>query len=133
MGGGDELGGFSRTVDQSRMVMYAGATWDWYRLHYDRAFAGELGLDGPLVDGQMLGAFLAEQILDHFGPAARIRTMSFRFRAMVFAGDTITVAGRITGHHPADDGQLLEVSQEIASSGKTCVTGTATVFLPAGS
>ena len=81
--------GFERLIDLPRMVRYAAATWDWHRLHYDRDYASELGLDGPVVDGQMFGAFLSEHVLDHFGPATTVESMSFRFRQMVFAGETV--------------------------------------------
>ena len=92
---GEPVRGFERLVDPVRMVRYAAATWDWHHLHYDRDYAEGLGLVGPVVDGQMFGAFLAEHVLDHFGPKTRIESMSFRFREMVFAGETVSVAGSV--------------------------------------
>lgn len=128
---GTELPGFSRTVDQIRMVMYAGATWDWHRLHYDTEYASELGLVGPIADGQMFGAYLAEQVLRYLGPMARLRSMSFRFRAMVFAGETVTVTGRISKAALGDEGNLITVDQQILVGDRVCVTGT-TVALALG-
>ena len=77
------------------LVAYAGATWDWYRVHYDPAIIAQLKLPGPLVDGQMLGALLAEQALDWAGPRAIIRRMAFRFKSMVFAGDTVRCVAEV--------------------------------------
>ena len=78
-----------RTLDLPTLVAYAGATWDWYGTHYDPTAIAASGLPGPLVDGQMLGALLAEQALDWAPPGSRVVGMAFRFRSMVFAGDTV--------------------------------------------
>lgn len=85
-----------RTLDLSRLVAYAGATWDWHCMHYDRDWATAAGLQAPVVDGQLLGALLAEQLTDHFGPQAFIRALEFRFRSMVFAGETVRCEGVLT-------------------------------------
>jgi acyl dehydratase len=92
---GEALPALRRTLDLTSLVGYAAATWDWYPTHYDPAAVAAAGLSGPLVDGQMLGALLAEQALDWAGPAAQVRRMAFRFRAMVFAGDTVSVVGEV--------------------------------------
>lgn len=84
-----------RTIDMVRVVAYAGATWDWHRLHHDQTEIRARGLPGPVVDGQMFGALLAEQALDWAGPDARVVQMEFRFSAMVHAGETVTVTAEI--------------------------------------
>ena len=53
---GDEAPPLERTMHLADMVAYAGATWDWHRLHYDSAWLGERGSTAPVVDGQMFGA-----------------------------------------------------------------------------
>ena len=50
------------------MVAYAGSTWDWHRLHYDSAWLDAKGIPAPVVDGQMFGALIAQQLQDWFGP-----------------------------------------------------------------
>lgn len=130
VGVGDDISGFSRIIDQTRMVMYAGATWDWHRLHYDAAYTGELGVPGPIVDGQMFGALLAEQVLDYFGSSARLRSMSFRLRAMVFAGDTVAVTGTISNVDDMSNGTQFTIDQRIKVGDRLCVTGMSVVVLP---
>ena len=93
---GDPLPQLERTIELVDMIAYAGATWDWHRLHYDQAFVAEKGLPGAVVDGQMLGALMAEQIMDALGPKAFITNLGFRFKAMVFAGDTVRIEGTVT-------------------------------------
>ena len=100
-----------RTIELPDMVAYAGATWDWHRLHYDSAWLAERGLDRPVVDGQLFGALLAEMVLDWAGPEATLTALSFRFKNLVFAGETVRCTGRVT----AEDGDLvsLECSVEV--------------------
>ena len=122
---GDALAPIERTITQADMVAYAGATWDWHRLHYDAAYAAEAGCPGPVVDGQMLGALMAEQLLDHLGPKAFVTTLDFRFRAMVLAGDTVRVEGEV-----ADvTGEAIGVTQRVMVGDRIAADGTATVRL----
>lgn len=102
-----------RTLDQVRMVAYAGATWDWHRLHYEPAYAAARNLAGPIVDGQMLGALLAEALIDWLGPRAFIRRMNFRLRAMVFAGETVRCEGEITAIVAERGCDVVKVSQRV--------------------
>jgi len=80
------------------MVAYSGATWDWHRMHYDRDFVAAKGFDAPVVDGQVFGALMVEVLQDGLGPRARVRTLNFRFRSMVYADETVRVtATRVAG------------------------------------
>jgi acyl dehydratase len=85
-----------RTIELPDMIAYAGATWDWHRLHYDAAYLKEANLDRPVVDGQVFGAYLAVALREWFGPDAVITALSFRFRSLVFAGETIRCLGAVT-------------------------------------
>lgn len=91
----------TRTIELADMVAYAGATWDWHRLHYDPEYLAANGLTRPVVDGQMFGALLAEALQDWLGPAAFIRSLEFRFASLVFAGETVRCEGEAT--EVADD------------------------------
>ena len=84
-----------RTIELADMVAYAGATWDWHRLHYDSAWLAERGLERPVVDGQLFGALLAEMVLDWAGPGAELTALSFRFKGFVFAGEAVHCTGRV--------------------------------------
>ena len=114
-----------RTIDLASMVAYAGATWDWNRLHYDTAFLAERGLDRPVVDGQMLGALLAEQAMDWLGAGAFPTRMAFRFRSMVFAGDTVRVEGVVA--EVDDDANTVTLDQQILVGDTVAATGTTVI------
>ena len=108
-----------RHLGAAQLVAYAGATWDWHRLHYDGAYVDAAGLPGPLVDGQMFGALLAQQVLDWLGPRARVRRMGFQFAAMVFAGETVRVEGEVV--EVASDGTITVAQRILAEDGKVAV------------
>lgn len=118
---GQSLPDLVRTIEPPDMVAYGAATWDWHRMHYDASFAAQGGLPGPVVDGQMLGALLAKQVMDAFGPGAFLRKMSFRFRSMVFAGETIRCVGEITGVSPDEKGTVVGVTQRVLVGDRVAV------------
>jgi acyl dehydratase len=110
---GEKLPILERRLDLVDLVIYGGATWDWYRWHYDAAAAAAAKLPAPLVDGQMLGALLARQALTWAGPRARIQRMQFRFKSMVFAGDTIRCESEVTSVARAADGFVVSLAQRV--------------------
>ena len=52
---GARLPVLERTIELPDMISYAGATWDWHRLHYDPQYLAEKQLPAPVVDGQAFG------------------------------------------------------------------------------
>jgi acyl dehydratase len=123
---GDSVPPLERTIEQPDMIAYAGATWDWHRLHYDPAYARGLGFPKPVVDGQMLGALLAEQLLDWLGPRAFVTKLAFRFRSPVTAGETVRCEGEVTA---VEDGHAT-VAQRVLAGDRIAVEATARVRLP---
>ena len=119
-----------RTLTVVTLAAYGGATWDWHRLHYDPEYARARQLPGPVVDGQMFGALLAEALLDWLGPRAFIRRLGFRMKGMVFAGETVRCAGQVTAIHPAGDHDMVAVAQRITVGDRVAAEGTAEVRLP---
>lgn len=101
-----------RRIDLPDMVAYGAATWDWHRLHYDEAHAQRLGAPTPLVDGQMLGALLAEIVLRSAGPSARLVRLAYRNRAPVRAGETVVCSGTVATSDDAGLSVDLSVSVE---------------------
>jgi acyl dehydratase len=93
---GDTVPPLERRIDLPDMVAYAGATWDWHRLHYDTSYAAEKQLPAPVVDGQVYGALLVEQLQDWLGPRSFVHRLSFTFRNLVFAGETLRCVGEVT-------------------------------------
>ena len=93
---GDVVAPLERTISLTDMVAYAGATWDWHKLHYDTAYVAEKGLPGPIVDGQVYGALLVEMLQDWLGPQSFVHQLDFTFRNLVFAGERLRCTGTVT-------------------------------------
>ncbi len=119
-----------RTLTVVSLAAYGGATWDWHRLHYDPEYARARQLPGPVVDGQMFGALLAEALLDWLGPRAFIQRLGFRMKGMVFAGETVRCEGEITAIHPDGDHDAVAVAQRITVGDRVAAEGKAEVRLP---
>lgn len=114
---GERLPVLERELSLVSLVVYAGATWDWQRMHYDAAASGS---ERPVADGQMLGALLAKQAMDWGGPGAWVTRMGFRFKAMVFAGDTVRCESEVVGVQERAGGLLVDLRQWV-----TCDRGPA--------
>ena len=92
---GHELAALERTITLVDMVAYAGATWDWYGLHYDPDFVAAAKVPAPVVDGQVFGALFTELLQDALGPRCFVRELSFTFRNLMFAGETVRCTGTV--------------------------------------
>lgn len=110
---GADVPPLERTIGLPDMVAYAGATWDWHRLHYDVDFVRSRGLPAPVVDGQVLGALLVEQLQDWLGPDCFVRAVHFIFKAPVLAGDTVRCEGTVAAVSAA----RVEVTQRVVVVG----------------
>jgi acyl dehydratase len=110
---GTPIPSLERALTQMRLVAYGAATWDWHRLHYEPEYVAARNIAGPIVDGQMFGALLAEALLDWLGPRAFIRRMSFRLRAMVFAGETVRCEGEVASIVAEPDCDVVRVTQRV--------------------
>ena len=128
---GAELPVVTIRLEPSMLVAYAGATWDWHRLHHDASYAQDLGLSGPVVDGQMLGALLAERCMAAFPPGAWVRKLSFRLKAAVYAGDEISIHGRVIDISEEGGRRVVSVEQEVRVGERLAVgPASAEVTLP---
>lgn len=92
---GDALPVRELEITLRRLVMYAGATWDFHRLHFDDVFARAAGLESPIMDGQMVGALLARELMRWGGPNCSLRRLSYRLRHMVFLGERVRLTGSV--------------------------------------
>ena len=129
---GDHLPELEKRITMPMMVFYAAATWDFHRYHYDLEYVREKGFDRPFVDGQMLGAILAQMLSDWTGDPGTIRRLGFRFREFAFPGDTLTCRGRVTGAEAGEGGGSVtcELSIERQDGALVLGPGRAVLALP---
>jgi hydroxyacyl-ACP dehydratase HTD2-like protein with hotdog domain len=93
---GDRLPDLVRTITLTDMVAYGGATWDFHRLHYDQGYAAHAGMERPVIDGQMFGALLAEQVTRSLEPGQWISRLFFRNTAPAYADETVVCEAEVT-------------------------------------
>jgi acyl dehydratase len=93
---GDQVPVLTKHCTLTSMIAYAGATWDWHRLHYDHEYLESKGLAAPVVDGQVFGAYVVQAIQDWLGESAFISELDFRYAGLVFAEERVQVSGEVT-------------------------------------
>jgi acyl dehydratase len=128
---GGELPALVKFPTTMQLVKYAGASGDFYQIHYDKDFALASGLPGVIVHGWLALAFLGQLVTDWMGDAGRLVKLSGSYRGMNRVAEDIICNGRVSkkyeedGHHYA----RLEIWAE-NPQGERTVTGTAVVALP---
>lgn len=126
----DAMPTFERAFTTVDLMAYGAATWDWHRLHYDLDYAHAVKLAAPIVDGQALGAVCARPLLDWLGPRAFIRKLSLKYRAMVFAGDTVRGEGEISAIRAEGEHDVVSIVERLSVGDRLVAEAWAEVRLP---
>lgn len=117
-----------------QLVMWAGASGDYYAIHYDKDFAQSKGLTGVIVHGQLVASFLGQLITDWIGEQGNLRKLTCNYRGMNFPGEAIICQGKVSKKYVENGEHYIECNiwAENAKGEKT-VTGKAIVIIPARS
>ena len=114
------------TASLRTLVQYAGASGDFYEMHYDVPFAHERGHRELAVHGLLKAAWLTRLVDDWFAGRGRLAVLDIRYRGMDFRDEPVTCGGRITGRD--GDRLSIEIWTADAEDNRTTV-GTAEVEL----
>jgi len=128
---GSELPALVKFPTTMQLVKYAGASGDYYQIHYDKDFAVSTGLPGVIVHGWLALAFLGQMVTDWLGERGTLVKLNGSYRGMNRVAEDIICNGRVTKKY-TEDGQnyaRLEIWAENPAGDKT-VTGNALVTLP---
>ena len=131
---GQELPELRVALTHELLAAYAGATWDFHRYHYDADFAREVaGARDAFVDGQMLGALLARQLMCWSAPEGWVRRLALRYRSMSFPGETLVFRGSVRSTRVEGASGIAELDLAVTTlEGRdVAVPATAAVELPA--
>ncbi|HYY15239.1 MAG TPA: MaoC/PaaZ C-terminal domain-containing protein [Gammaproteobacteria bacterium] len=129
---GDEIPALVKKPTTRQLVKYAGASGDYYEIHYDHHFAVNAGLkEGVIVHGLLTAGWLAQMLTDWLPSPTALKKFGVSYRAMARPGDTITCKGKIVNKYEKDGEHLVdcEISAE-NQRGEKCAVGTATAALP---
>ncbi len=114
-----------------QLVMWAGASGDYFAIHYDKDFAQSKGLPGVIVHGQLVAGFLGQLITDWIGERGSLKKLACNYKGMNFPNETITCQGKVSKKYIENGEHYIEchIWAENARGEKT-VTGRAIITLP---
>ena len=92
---GDELPTLTKHPTTRQLVQYAGASGDFYEIHYDRPFAEAAGLPGVILHGLLKAGWLAELVQTWAGPDAFVRHIEASYRGIDEPGRPYALGGRV--------------------------------------
>ena len=114
-----------------QLVKYAGASGDYYQIHYDKDFAQGNGLDGVILHGALKNAFLGHLMTSWMGRAGKLKRLSCQYRGMDFPGNRILARGTVARRYQAEGESLVDCNIWLENpEGQKTTPGTATVALP---
>jgi acyl dehydratase len=107
---GQRLPERSVTLDQARLIRYAGVSEDFNPLHWDAGFAKDVSPTGGVIAHGMLSMGLLSALLtDWLGDAGRVRSMACQFKAPCPVGATVTLGGEVVEVDEAAGSATLKV------------------------
>jgi acyl dehydratase len=131
VGEGQELPVLEKKPTTQQLVMYAGASGDFYEIHYDKDFAIANGLPNVILHGALKNAFLGQLVTDWIGEGGTLKRLSVQYRGMDVPGDTLCCKGKITRKYTEDEHYLVDCAIWIENGkGEKTTAGSATVALP---
>ena len=114
-----------------QLVKFAGASGDYYQIHYDKDFAQANGLPGVIVHGWLTLSFLGQMVTDWLGVGGTLLKLDGSYKGMNNVHEEIFCYGKVKRKYEEDGRHCvrLEIWAENPDSEKT-VTGSAIVVLP---
>ena len=128
---GMEMPALVKNPTTRQLVQYAGASGDFYEIHYDKDFAQSTGLPGPIIHGALKNAFLAQLVTDWIGERGTLKKLSCQYRGMDVPGDTLLCKGTVTRKYMQDGQPTVDCEIWLENSkGEHTSPGSVTVILP---
>ena len=114
-----------------QLVQYAGASGDFYQIHYDKDYALNNGLPSVIVHGALKNSWMGQLMTDWIGEGGWLKKLSVQYRGMDVPGDTITARGRANKKYVERDVHAVECEIWLENSkGERTTLGSAVVVLP---
>ena len=128
---GTELPDLVKNPTTQQLVMYAGASGDYYQIHYDKDFAKNNQLDDVILHGALKNAFLGHLVTKWMGPEGDLKRLACQYRGMDIPGSPITAKGVVTRKYQEQGADLVDCEIWLENQkGEKTTPGSATVALP---
>jgi acyl dehydratase len=128
---GSELPPLEKDPTTQQLVRYAGASGDFYQIHYDKDFALGNGLPGVILHGALKNAFLGQLMTDFAGEQGTLRKLSVQYRGMDQPGTKVSARGKVKKKYVEDGNHFVECDIWLENAkGEITTPGSALVVLP---
>lgn len=125
---GMEIPAIKKNPTTQQLVKYAGASGDFYQIHYDMEYAKNNGLPGVILHGALKNAFLGQLITDWIGTSGKLKMLEVQYKGMDLPGTPVYAKGivsKIIDENNIDCDLWLETE-----NGDKTTIGKATIQLP---
>ncbi len=129
-----EVTPLKKQATSQQLVRWAGASGDFYQIHYDKDFALSNDLDGIIIHGALKNAWLGQLLTDWVGDGGFVKSYGCSYRGMDVPEDPLTCKGTVTKKYVEGDEHLVACNIWLENSkGEKTTPGTAVVVLPSKS
>ena len=122
-GPGSALPPLAKSASRVDLVRYAGASGDFNPIHYDHEAARAAGLDGVVVHGLLMGAWMSQLAAATSSRTDPLAELRLRFRVALRPGVAASVVGTVS----EADGDVDRIDVSLLADDVDLVTGHATV------
>ena len=128
---GTEIPPLVKNPTTLQLVRWAGASGDFYQIHYDKDFALGNALPGVIIHGALKSVWLGQLLGDWIGEGGTIKKYDCSYRGMDVPGDTLTCKGTVTKKYVEGEEHCVECDIWLENSkGERTTPGKAVVVLP---
>ncbi len=114
-----------------QLVMYAGASGDYYQIHYDLNFAKNNGLPDVILHGALKNAYLGQVMTNWIGEWGSLKKLSVQYRGMDVPGTPVFAKGVIKKKYQQNDENIVECEIWLEThEGQRTTPGYAVASLP---
>ena len=128
---GTELPSVVKNPTTQQLVKYAGASGDYYQIHYDKDFAKNNDLEDVILHGALKNAFLGHLVTKWMGEQGDLKRLACQYRGMDIPGTPVTAKGVVTRKYQEQGANLVDCEIWLENKdGEKTTPGSATVALP---
>ena len=125
---GSEIPPLVKRTTRRQLVQWAGASGDFYEIHYNKDFALASGLPDVILHGRLKAAYLGQMLTDWIGLEGIVKKYNVRYRGMDFPDQDLTCKGKVTKKYAQDNEYLIELDIWTENpKGEKTITGSAVV------
>ena len=117
-------------ITARRVIQNPGATGDYFPGHWDPDYARRQGQRAIYANSLHIFGLLDRAVTEWAGPKSFLVRRNVRLVSSMYAGDTVTVSGTVTGKTEEDD-RLVDLDLTLTNrNGDVIVTAQSTVRMP---